>query len=55
MYFGIHDLDDDDFLTRAGKLRTLVDTLADFKLPSVGREYVAFKEMDDIESNRFAR
>ncbi len=55
MHFGIHNLDDDDFLSRIGYARTLVDTMTDYKLRTVGRDYRAFKDLKDIESQRFDR
>jgi len=56
MHFGIHDLDDDDFLTRmGGRNRTLADTMPEYKLPSVGRLYQSFKNFDQIANQRFNR
>ncbi len=56
MHFGIHDLDDDDFLTRMGnRTRTLADTMPEYKLASVGRLYQSFKNFDLINSQRFNR
>ncbi|MBN2325563.1 MAG: hypothetical protein JXR73_00315, partial [Candidatus Omnitrophica bacterium] len=55
MQFGIHSMDDDDFISRVNGIPTMADTISDFKLRSVGREYDAFKNFDDIEKERFDR
>ena len=55
MHFGIHNLDDDDFLNRIGFSRTMVDTMSEYKMRTVGRDYLAFKNFKDIESERFDR
>ncbi|MGC9328042.1 MAG: hypothetical protein ACP5I1_10445, partial [Candidatus Hinthialibacter sp.] len=53
MQFGIHSLNDDDFISRVSGIQTLADTVYDYKIRSVGREYDSFKNFDDIENERF--
>jgi hypothetical protein len=54
-YYGVHELDDDRFLADyLRNIRTPLDTVSDYKLPTVGREPQFFKRMNDIASRVFS-